>query len=176
MVKNILRFLPSRLILWMLLLFIVFSVSAVAQPNLNFKRITVNWPTIELYFAVSCDGDPTFSMTKQDMKIYENGVEVKDLTLWCPDPTVRCAISVALVFDASLSMGGAPIAGAKAAGHTFVDLMDGVTDEATIIGFNNVVTIHQQMTTIKPLLHTAIDNMTLVLWTVVWDGMYAGVL
>ena len=147
-----------------------------SQPNLNFKRVTVNWPTIELYFAVTCDGDATYSMTKQDLKIFENGVEVKDFTLWCPDPTVRCAISVALVFDASLSMQGAPIAGAKQAGHTFVDLMDGVTDEATVIGFNNVVTIHQQMTTLKPMLHTAIDNMTLALWTVVWDGLYAGVL
>lgn len=148
---------------------------AMAQPNLNFKRVTVNWPTIELYFAVSCNGNFAFNLSKQDFRLYENGVEIKDFTLWCPDPNVRCAISVALVFDASLSMQGAPIAGAKQAGHTFIDLMDGVLDEATVIGFNDVVTIHQQMTTLKPMLHAAVDNLTLALWTVVWDGIYAGI-
>ncbi|PLX28531.1 MAG: hypothetical protein C0600_09645, partial [Ignavibacteria bacterium] len=150
--------------------------SVAAQPNLNFKRVTVNWPTIELYFSVSCDGDFAFNLAKQDFKLYENGVEIKEFTLWCPDPNVRCAISVALVFDASLSMQGAPIAGAKQAGHTFIDLMDGVLDEATIIGFADVVTIHQQMTTLKPMLHDAVDNLTLALWTVVWDGIYAGII
>ncbi|MBE0644718.1 MAG: hypothetical protein IH600_11610, partial [Bacteroidetes bacterium] len=48
-----------------------------AQPNLNFKRVTVNWPTIELYFSVGCDGNPAYNMAKQDFRIYENGVEVK---------------------------------------------------------------------------------------------------
>ncbi|MBR9977786.1 MAG: hypothetical protein KFH87_06815, partial [Bacteroidetes bacterium] len=42
-----------------------------AQPNLNFKRVTANWPTIELYFSVGCDGNPAYNMAKQDFKIYE---------------------------------------------------------------------------------------------------------
>ncbi|MGB5073846.1 MAG: hypothetical protein WBQ23_06900, partial [Bacteroidota bacterium] len=72
-----------------------------AQPNLNLKRVTVNWPTVELYFSVGCNGSPSYNMAKQDFRIFENGVEVKDFTLWCPDPMIRCAISVSLVFDAS---------------------------------------------------------------------------
>ena len=87
-------------------------------------------------------------MTKQDFRILENGVEVKDFTLWCPDPAIRCAISVSLVFDASLSMNGSGMAGARQAGHAFIDLMDGAVDEACILGFNNDVTVWQQMTTV----------------------------
>jgi hypothetical protein len=112
-----------------------------AQPNLNFKRVTANWPTIELYFSVGCDGDPAYNMAKQDFKIFENGVEVTEFTLWCPDPTIRCAISVSMVFDASGSMMGSPNAGAKQAGNAFVDLMDGLVDEAAIIWFTPVVTV-----------------------------------
>ena len=128
-----------------------------AQPNLNFKRVTVNWPEIQLYFSVGCNGNPAYNMTKQDFRIFENGVEVTNFTLHCPDPTKRCPLSVALVFDASGSMQGSGNAGAKLAGHAFIDLMDGVVDEATIIWFNTQVTIYQQMTTIKPMLHSAVD-------------------
>ena len=127
----------ARLGLWSLLFLFALGATAEAQPALTFKRVTVNWPTIELYFSVGCDGNPAYNMTKQDFRIYENGVEVKDFTLWCPDPTIRCAISVALVFDCSGSMSGAGNAGAKQAGHAFVDMMDGVIDEATIVFFNH---------------------------------------
>jgi Mg-chelatase subunit ChlD len=150
--------------------------TAEAQPNLNFKRVTVNWPTIELYFSVGCNGNPAYNMAKQDFKIFENGVEVKEFTLWCPDPTVRCAISVALVFDASGSMIGSGNAGAKAAGRAFVDQMDGQIDEAAIIWFNTQVNIQQQMTTIKPMLYAAVDALPASGGTAVWDGCYAGIL
>ena len=147
-----------------------------AQPNLNFKRVTVNWPTIELYMAVGCNGNPAYNMAQQDFRIFENGVEVKDFTLSCPDPTVRCAISVALVYDASGSMQGSGNAGAKQAGRAFVDLMDGVRDEATLIYFNSGVTVLQQMTTIKPLLYAAVDNLPAGGMTAVWDGCYEGLI
>jgi hypothetical protein len=160
-----------------LLLLLMMSYAAFAQPSLNFKRVTVNWPTIELYFTAGCNGSPASSMTKQDFKIFENGVEVKDFTLWCPDPTIGCAISVAMVFDASGSMSGSGNAGAKLAGHSFVDLMDGVLDEAEIIFFAEFVTIQQQMTTIKPMLHSAIDALPAgPANTGVWDGIYAGII
>jgi len=155
---------------------ILFGGTADAQPNLNFKRITVNWPTIELYFSVGCNGNPVYNMAKQDFKVFENGAEVKDFTLWCPDPTVRCAISVALVFDASGSMMGTGNAGAKAGGREFVDQMDGQIDEAAIIWFNTQVNIQQQMTTLKPLLYSAVDALPASGGTAVWDGTYAGVI
>jgi uncharacterized protein YegL len=155
---------------------IVALQGAAAQPNLNFKRVVVNWPTIELYFSVGCNGQPAYSMTKQDFRIVENGLEVNDFTLWCPNPTMRCAISVALVFDASGSMAGDGNTAAKGGGHAFIDEMDGMLDEATIIWFNTQVTFAQQMTTIKPLLHSAVDGLPAGGGTACWDGTYAGVI
>ncbi len=61
-----------------------------AQPNLTFRRVTNNWPTIELYFSVGCDGNPAYNMSNQDFRIFENGVEVKNFTLSCPDPATPC--------------------------------------------------------------------------------------
>jgi hypothetical protein len=147
-----------------------------AQPSLNVKRAIVPWPTVELYFNVACNGTPVYNMTRQDFKILENGAPVSNFTLWCPDPSVRCAISVAMVFDASGSMAGAGNAGAKTGGHTFVDLMDGVVDEAAIVWFTQVVTVYQQMTTIKPMLHSAVDALPASGATALWDGIYAGII
>jgi hypothetical protein len=165
-----------RHILFVSLSLLIIAASVDAQPNLTFKRVTVNWPTIELYFSVGCDGNPAYNMTKQDFRIYENGMEVKDFTLWCPDPTLRCATSVALVFDASGSMMGSGQAGAKQAGHAFVDLMDGVIDEAAVLWFTSVVTLYQQMTSNKPMLHSAVDALPAGGLTAVWDGGYAGLI
>jgi len=147
-----------------------------AQPLLTFKRVTVNWPTIELYFTVGCDGQPVYNVARRDFRLYENGVEVKGFMLWCPDPMVRCAISIALVFDASTLMAGAAHAGAKAAGHAFIDLMDGHFDEAAVLWFTDVITVRQTMTTVKPILYSAIDDLPASGGSAVWDGAYSGIL
>ncbi|PLX31758.1 MAG: hypothetical protein C0600_04815, partial [Ignavibacteria bacterium] len=166
----------AAFIVTVLVLFLMPLGKADAQPNLNFKRITVNWPTIELYFSVGCNGNPAYNMSKQDFNIFENGALIQDFTLWCPDPTIRCGISVSLVFDASGSMSGSGNEGAKIAGRAFVDLMDGTLDEAAIIWFNTMVNIQQQMTTIKPLLYSAVDALPAGGGTAVWDGCYAGII
>lgn len=159
-----------------LLLALAAAIPLSAQPSLNFKRLSVNWPTVEVYFNVACNGQPAYNFTKQNLRLFENGAEIKNFTLSCPDPTVRCAISVSLVFDASGSMAGSGNAGAKQGGHAFIDLMDGVVDEAAIIFFTQVVTIYQQMTTIKPMLHSAVDGVPASGATAVWDGIYAGII
>jgi hypothetical protein len=145
-----------------------------AQPNLNFKRVINNWPTIELYFSVACNGKPAYFTDPTFFKVFENGLEIGDFTLWCPDPQGRCAISVALVFDNSGSMSGPGIAGAIAAGNAFVDLMDGVSDEAAVIIFHSSVAVLQGMTASKSMLHTAVNSMGPMGMTAVWDGIYAG--
>ena len=150
------------------------AATATAQPQLNFKRIVNNWPTVELYFAVACNGQSAYFTDKSHFKVYENDIEVGNFTLWCPDVTSRCAISVSLVFDASGSMAGSGNAGAIAAGNAFVDLMDGVADEAAIVWFTSVVTTAQGMTTNLNLLHTAINALPAQGATAVWDGIYTG--
>ena len=152
------------------------AVPASAQPNLNLKRVAVNWPTVELYFSVGCNGSPAYNMTKSDFRIEEDGVAVNDFTLWCPTPSTAYPISAALVFDASGSMAGASNAGAKAGGRAFIDRMDGQIDEAVVIWFNTQVNIAQQMTTLKPLLYNAVDGLPASGGTAVWDGAYAGII
>ena len=151
------------------------GMDASAQPNLNFNRIVVYGSTIELYFGVGCDGKRAYNMSKQDFRVFDDSARVRDFTYWCPDPTVRCAISASLVFDASGSMSGSGNAGAKAAGRTFVDAMDGHIDEAAVLSFNTNVTMEQQTTTRKPLLYSAIDSLPASGGTAVWDGTYAGI-
>ncbi len=168
--------LPLRPAQWILLLLVAFGSSAIAQPNLTFKRITVNGPTIELYSSISCDGNPAYHATLQHFRIFENGVEMAPSTLWCPDPIARCPVSVALVFDASVSMAGSGNAGAKQAGHAFADLMDGFVDEASVLWFSSVVTVMQSMTRDKTLLHSAVDVLPANGVTAAWDGAYAGLI
>ncbi len=153
---------------------LIASKSTFTQPQLNFKRIVNNWPTIELYFSVGCDGQPTYTMKKSDMRVVENGIEIGEFELWCPDPTARCSISVSLAFDVSGSMTGPGLAGAKTAGNAFIDQMDGISDEAAVIAFQSSAWVVQSMTTIKPLLKSAINGLNANGATALWDGIYTG--
>jgi VWFA-related protein len=147
---------------------------ASAQPNLNFKRITVNWPTVELYFSVGCHGAPAFDMTAQDFRVYENGQEIGDFTLTCPDPDSRCAQSTALVLDASASMSGSGNNGARAAAKNFIQRMDDHEDEAAVIWFNHTVTLAQPMTGDRQMLADVADQLPASGGTAVYDGTYTG--
>jgi von Willebrand factor type A domain-containing protein/type IX secretion system substrate protein len=147
-----------------------------AQPVLNFKRVVNNWPTVELYFTVACNGQPEYNFNKeQNFKVVENGIEIGTFTLWCPDPRVQMPISVSLVFDASGSMVGARNADAKAAGNAFIDSLDGVVDEAAVSWFNSTVITAIHMTSNKTDLHAGMNALPSALGSKVWDGIYAGV-
>jgi hypothetical protein len=50
------------------------------QPVLNFKRVVNNWPTIELYFSVACNGQQAYDMQKGFFTIAENGLEIPGAT------------------------------------------------------------------------------------------------
>ncbi|MBL0173656.1 MAG: VWA domain-containing protein [Ignavibacteria bacterium] len=148
--------------------------TASAQPQLNFKRIVNGWPKIELFFTVACNGQPAYFTDKKYFRVYENGVEVTNFTLNCPNPLIPAPASVALVFDASGSMTGSGNAGAKAAGHAFVDTLDLPGDEAAVLWFNGTVTLAQSMTADHDSLHAAIAALPADGSTAVWDGCYAG--
>lgn len=145
-----------------------------AQPNLNLKRVVVNWPAVELYFSVGCNGTPAYNMLVSDFRVYDNGEEMTPLALSCPDPTQACAMSVALVFDASGSMAGTGNAGAIAGGEAFVQTMDGQNDEAAVIWFNSNTTLQQGMTADTSLLNVAVRALPAIGATAVWDALYAG--
>jgi uncharacterized protein YegL len=149
---------------------------ASAQPTLNFKRVINNWPTIELYYMAGCNGQPLYVTDTSKITVMENGIRITDFRVWCPSPSMQCALSTALVFDASGSMTGTAMAGAKAAGHSWVDALDGVIDQSAILWFNSTVTTQQGMTESKDLLHAAINAIPTGGSTAVWDAAYQGVL
>ncbi len=152
-----------------------FSPHALAQPELNIHHITVDWPTVGLHITARCDSQLSYDVQKQNFRLYEDGREIEEFELLCPGDRLPCPISAALVFDVSGSMSGAGNAAAKAGGHAFIDKMDGIADEASIITFNDRVSILQQMTTIKPMLHSAVDAFGAsggtALWNAAWEGV-----
>ncbi len=147
--------------------------NALAQPDLTIKRLVVNWPSIELYFSVNCNAVPAWTMVPGDFRIHDSGREVTNFTMQCPNPWVRCPMSAALVFDASGSMQGCSSA-LKQAGKLFTGQMDGTNDEASVLWFNNSVTLRQRMTADTSLLNAAIDSIPAFGGTALWDGIWSG--
>ncbi|PLX25949.1 MAG: hypothetical protein C0600_11475 [Ignavibacteria bacterium] len=147
-----------------------------AQPDLNFKRIRLEWPYVEVYLSVGCDGIKNYFLQRSDISIREDGRELGDFGIWCPDPTSRCPITVSLVFDASDSMMGEGNTGAKEGGYNFISFMDNVIDEANVVFFNHGVTVFQHTTTDTARLRNAVSYLPTVGSTAVWDGIYMGAL
>jgi hypothetical protein len=147
-----------------------------AQPVLNFKRVTVNWPTIELYISPRCNGKLKYDLNKSDFSIQEDGREIQDFTVWCPDPVVRCALSATLVLDCSARMEfDTTLQTLKNGAHAFVKYMDGVTDQAEILSFDSTVHINSDMTELKSTLDTAIDSVRGGGPAKLWDGLYTAI-
>ncbi|MBR9977488.1 MAG: VWA domain-containing protein, partial [Bacteroidetes bacterium] len=160
----------------LLLLTMLSGMKGMAQPQLNIKSIQTDWPIVELYFTVDCDGKRVYDIDRQDVRLLENGVEIDEFSVWCPDPHLVCAVSASLVFDASGSMGGSRQAAAKQAGHAFIDMMDGEYHEAAVIFYTSVVTVLQKMTTDTTLLHDAINGIPAAGMGAWRDGVYVGLL
>jgi hypothetical protein len=157
----------------LVLLCLVSFSNALAQPDLEVKRVVVNWPSIELYFSVDCNAAPTWTMVPGDFRVYDSGREVTNFTMQCPNPFVRCPLSTALLFDASGSMTG--MSGVqKQAGRLFIGQMDGTNDEAAVLWFNSSVTLRQGMTADTSLLNAAIDSIPTFGGTALWDGIWSG--
>ncbi|MBR9977966.1 MAG: VWA domain-containing protein, partial [Bacteroidetes bacterium] len=158
---------------------LMFGWNAVlAQPDLDFRKITTDWPAIKLSVTVACDGRRVYELWEHNIRIFENSVEVTDFTVWCPrsTPYYLLSSSVSIVFDASDSMVGDGNAKARQAGYAYVDMMDGILEEAAILWFSSSVTVARQMTTHKPMLHSAIDALPAGGKSAWLDGAYAGIL
>jgi len=161
----------------LLLCLLAFNFSSVtAQPVLSILETDAGWPIIHITFMVECDGK-TVEVGEDDVRVFQDGYEIRDVRIRCS--SVQYAISAAFVCDASASMeigNPTPLSGLKTAMHAFIDQMDGVLDEATIITFSNIISIRQSMTPFKSVLHSAVDNLNTTGGRALWDGAYAGIL
>ncbi|MBI5647756.1 MAG: VWA domain-containing protein [Ignavibacteriae bacterium] len=158
--------------LWVMLAWCIAAGMAQSQTVLHLKRADLQWPVISLRFAVDCGGLPSFDVVKRDLLLRENGREVHNFDVVCRDTTPRCPMSVALTFDVSGSMMGVGIDEARVAGKAFVEAMDGVKDEATVVAFSNIVRVVQTMTTSKGRLRVAIEGLVATGGTTMINGCY----
>jgi len=145
-----------------------------AQPVLTFKRVEVRYPEITLAYKVTCGGAFMRDMGPQHFEIRENGILMKDATVWCPENDT-CCISACLVFDRTGSMAGQKLISAKAAASTFVDLMQTPCDEAALVSFSVDVTTDVPMTNAKMPLKNAINDLKAAGNTALWDAAHAGI-
>ncbi|MDX9758406.1 MAG: T9SS type A sorting domain-containing protein [Bacteroidota bacterium] len=145
-----------------------------AQPTLDFKRLIMQWPTAALYFSAECNGTPEWNLQPSAFRIFDDGDEVTQFTLDCPDPSTPCAMSVGLVLDGSGSMVGSGNPGIIQAAKHFVGLLDGVQDQTAVLWFNNGATLAQSMTSDTSLMNQAIDALPVTGSSGVREGILAG--
>ncbi|MFZ1731830.1 MAG: VWA domain-containing protein [Bacteroidota bacterium] len=161
------------------LLLLLMSASSFAQTEARITTMNVVRGNSNAQFTVSirCNGESQFDLSRSQLVVTDNGMPVNDFdVIESSSPMVRTPFSAVLVLDASGSMMGAANAQVKIAGHAFVDFMDGVVDEASVLFFTQVVTNYQQMTTIKPMLHAAVDALPATGATAVYDGAWEGLM
>ncbi len=161
------------------LLFIALLIGSQAfaqnEARITTARLTRGSNEAQFTLSVRCNGEPFYNLSTSQLIITDNEKPVEEFEIIESSSAIaRYPLSVALVLDASGSMMGAGNAGAKAAGHDFVDFLDGVVDEVSVLWFTSVVTVYQQMTTNKPMLHASVDALPASGATAVWDGILAG--
>ncbi|MCB2204036.1 T9SS type A sorting domain-containing protein [bacterium] len=157
------------------LLLLIFTATAAAQPVLNLKRAEMQWPDLTVHYDIRCGGLLDFSHGSGNLALFEDGIPVALSSMYCPDTTVHCPPSVTLVLDASADMVGKWHAGVVKAGNAFVDKMDGAVDEAAIMYFNSAVSLQQGMTTQKAPLRSALLALFPVGDRLLFDGAYSGI-
>ncbi len=148
--------------------------SVVAQPHMRITSLTVAMPRIEVRIEASCDEVPVIGLGALDIRLHENGVDVPNFSISCPNDSLRCALNVALVIDGSGSMQGQPMEDTKRAAKVFIAELDGVRDSAAVVGFNSGVYLLQSRTTSRVLLEAAVDRITPAGLTSLWDGSLEG--
>lgn len=149
---------------------------AEAQPELSLRTVdTALWPEISVAYRVHCDGEQRGDVTRANLRLWEDGKEITSFVTWCPELYGPIAVGIALVLDGSADMAGTGNAGAKACGHFVVDMMDGILDEATVTLFNDHAATYQEMTPIKPMLHSAIDALGANGGSAFYDALYLSV-
>ncbi len=110
------------------------SVPLSAQPVLNLKRIVNNWPTIELYFWGSCNGEISYGLTCDNFILHENGINIPEFTVWCPDPKARCPISLAYGIDISTADAHAKVTETV---QSFMNFYKPPVDEGALVWFES---------------------------------------
>ncbi|MBL0176093.1 MAG: VWA domain-containing protein [Ignavibacteria bacterium] len=146
--------------------------TAISQPRLNFKRIVNNWPTIELYMQPTCKGAPLYFTDRRYFSVRENGVEVDEFELWCPDPVIRCAVSMSFAIEIGSRTSDTALGSMRKFCKAMISNFDGEYDEALITVAGKPPYTAQGMTTSKDILNNGIDAISSAGPSAIWDGAY----
>ncbi len=166
-----LRFLAFLLCLGSILI----ALPAAASEPLQLQIAAVEERPGELTVVVSAfdgDGNPLAELSPANFRaaLDETSLSIESIET---DSAERITTGVVLLVDVSGSMRGEPMIQAKAAMQEFVLNLD-PRDEVAILGFDSVVTEIQDFTTDRDLLFQAIESLTPVGNTALYDAVIDG--
>ena len=111
----------------------------------------------------------SLDLKNEDLKIVENGEEVKNLLVEKVD-TITEPIGVVLVIDTSGSMKGEPIEAAKTATALFIDEMRKI-DKFAVVGFSDDIKVYSSFTKDRQQLKNSIAQVEAKGETSLFDGI-----
>ncbi len=137
-----------------------------AQPSLNIKRMSVNWPQVTISFQAKCGAAPKYDLSENNFIIKENGRTIDQFTVSCCPPDTHCCISTALVAARNQEMGDTALYRAKLGMNIFADSLVTNCDESLLVTYNSdSATLKVPMTFDKSTLKIGINSIVL-------SGMY----
>jgi VWFA-related protein len=147
-------------------------IPSVKSILISFDQINSSkFPKIDCYVTVTdSSGNPITGLADTNFVVYEDNVRELPITV-TPIGTTQSPISVAIVIDRSGSMSGQPISDAKTAASSFVDNLK-PSDRASVISFNQSVSIDQPFTSDKNALKNAINSLSAGGMTAIYDAAY----
>jgi hypothetical protein len=132
------------------------NTAAFAQLTGEVTRVIVRPTTVKAEFTTRCGEQRNEALTEEDLDAFIDGAPVEFQGFRCPDPGTR-AFSTVLLLDASEGVGQTRSQFMRDIARAFVDSLDGVLDEASVMMYNRTSEVIQQMTTIKPMLYSALQ-------------------
>lgn len=138
--------------------------------SVSIKSITP-YPTITADFlALDKDALPFSSISVKDVKVTENGIQQKIVSVTCPPTNTPLPVSVVLTFDISGSMnfyggerygtGDKNIDVAKRAGITFLNALQLPPSECAVTSFNNFSYLNSDFTDSRANLISTVNQIT----------------
>ncbi len=133
------------------------SQSADAQLAGEISRIVVRQSSIKVEFNVQCGGIRYGALTGNDVTASHDSISLPFQGWRCTSEDLR-PFSTVLLLDASEATGGIAANIIQAGSRALIDSMDGAVDEASVMLYNQSSTVVQQMTSIKPMLYSALNQ------------------
>jgi tight adherence protein C len=149
------------------------AASADDGTRITITRLDISaFPEVRIVAAVTDrQGHPLKGLTAADLTISEGGVaQPASIEL----ASQAAPVAIALVLDTSGSMGGRPIADAKAAMVSLIQAL-APADQAAVITFDATVRIDRPLTSDKSALITATNGAVAGGNTAIYDGLAAAV-